>query len=108
MPSALFLASGDLNPSVLGVLLTEVSGLPGFGPLTPPLCLSSARSLNVSPLSVRSLVSGRIAPVPVLVTGSTLATLLVTGSMTRLLTRTLFFTNAVLSTTTTVVKLWQM
>jgi hypothetical protein len=107
MAEALFLASGDPNPPILDVLLTEVPGFPAFGPLTPPQCLSSARFLNVSPLSVRSLVSGRTRPVLVLVTGSTLATLLVTGSMMRLLTMALLFTNAVLSTTT-VVKLWQM
>ncbi len=75
MASALFLASGDRNPSVP----------------------------NLLPSPVRSVVTGLRAPVTVLTTGSTRTTLMVRGSTKRLLTMTFL-----VSTMTTVVKLWQM
>src|SRR5512143_1545522 len=48
--------------------------------------LNSDTVLNVPPFKVLRVVSGRVRPGPVLVTGSTTATLLVTGSMMRFVT----------------------
>ena len=113
MASALFLATGDLNPSVRGALFTELPGLPAFSPVTAATFLNSPRVVKVLPLSVRSMVTGFTLPAPVLPTGSTRTTVLVTGSITRLLTTAVLFTNVLftktaLLTTTVVVKLWQM
>jgi hypothetical protein len=115
--SALLLASGEPKPSL--VLMAPLVGVPGImvrGAFTTPGCLlKSARVLNVLPLSVRRVVNGRTRPGPVRVTGSTTATLLVTGSMIRFVTMTgrglittAPLTTTGLFTTTTVVKCWQM
>ncbi len=113
--SALLLASGEPNPfRVLIVLFVEVSGIIVRGELTPAPLLRSDRVLNVLPFPVRRVVTGLTRPAPVRVTGSTTATLRVTGSIIRLLTMVClgttttapFTTTAPL--TTTVVKLWHI
>jgi hypothetical protein len=111
--SALLLASGEPKLSlVLIAPLVEVPGLMVRGAFpTLVSLLRSARVLNVLPFSDRRVVSGRSRPGPVRVTGSTTATLLVTGSMIRFVTMTgrgatttAPFTTTGLFTTTTVVK----
>ncbi len=79
MAPALFLASGDLNPSVLGELFVNDAVFPALVPLH---VLISARVLNVLPLPVLSVVTDCTAPVLVLKTGLTTALVLVTGSKT--------------------------
>jgi hypothetical protein len=64
--------------------------------------------LNNWPFPVRRAVTGRTVPVLVLTTGSTRVTVLVTGSMNRLLTMAVLLTNPVFDTITVVVKLWQI
>ena len=90
----------------------ELPGLPAFGPVTAATLLNSVRVVNVLPPSVRSLVTGFTVPAPVLPTGSTRTAVLVTGSITRLLTTAVLFTNVLFTKTplltTIVVKLWQM
>jgi hypothetical protein len=94
----------------------EVSGIMVRGLFTTPGPLRrSVRLLNVLPSVDRSVVSGRVRPGPVRVTGSTTATLLVTGSMIRFVTMTGLdvtttdpLTTTGLVTTTTVVKLRAM
>lgn len=113
MDSALLLASGDLNPSFLNVLFL-VSGITvrGSRPVLPASLLSSVRVPKVLPLSVRSVVTGRTPPLPVLTTGDTTTEVLVTGSMILLLTIAILvpikglFTTTAPPTTTVVVKLW--
>ncbi len=82
MAPALFLASGDLNTWVPGVLFAIAPVLPALGPLVLLQVLISARVLNVLPLPVLSVVTACTAPVLVLKTGLTTALVLVTGSMT--------------------------
>jgi hypothetical protein len=109
MAWAPFLASRVLYPPVPALLpLTAVPVRTGLAPLkvTPPLM--SATVLYNRPSPVRSAVIGRTAPVLVLTTGSTTATVLVTGFMIRLLTMALLVTNAGFDTITVVVKLWHM
>jgi hypothetical protein len=110
---ALLLDSGFLNPSCLAGPGATVPRCTGSVLFPSASCLISIVELNVLPLSVRSTVRGLTPPPLVLVTGSTTATRLVTGSMKRLLTTALlcamnpWFTNTG-RVTTTVVKLWQM
>jgi hypothetical protein len=84
------LASGETKPSlVLDAPFEAVPGLTVRGGFTAPVSLlRSDRVLNVLPFSVRRVVTGRVRPGPVRVTGSTTETLLVTGSMIRFVTMT--------------------
>ncbi len=108
MAPALFLASGDLNPWVLGALFVSVAVFPAVVLLQ---VLISATELNVFPLPVLSVVTACTVPVRVLKTGLTTALVLVTGSMTLLLTMAVLVTKPVLVTkgvlvTNTVVVKW--
>jgi hypothetical protein len=115
--SAPLLASGEPKPSlVLVAPLGEFPGIMVRGAFTAPVSLlRSANVLYVLPFPVRRVVNGLTRPGPVRVTGSTTATLLVTGSMIRFVTMpglvattTPPLTTTGLFTTTTVVKLRAM
>jgi hypothetical protein len=112
MISALLLDSGVLNPPVLD---EPIEVVPALAPVIPGAAyprLMSLTVLNETPFSALSIVIGLTPPVSVLVTGSTLATLLVIGSITRLLTMPCLppwpWSKSPTLVTTTVVKLWQM
>ncbi len=112
MASAPFLASGDLKRSVI-----EVPAEPVRTALTPLMLTPRPMSvtvLNIWPLPVLRAVIGRTVPALVLTTGSTTATVLVTGLTIWLVTIAVLVTNVAFDTangvltTTVVVKLWQM
>jgi hypothetical protein len=107
MDWALLRASRDLNPPAPGMVLPDALRT-GLTPLMRVPCLTSATVLNISPLPVRSALTGLTEPSLVLTTGSTVTTVLVSRSTNRLDTMAVLLTNAVFVTTTVVVKLWQM
>jgi hypothetical protein len=109
MACAPFLASRVLNPPLPAALPVIAVPVPtGLTPLKVTPRLMSAVVLNNWPLPVLSAVIGRTVPVLVLTTGSMVVTVLVAGSMIRLVTRAVLDTNPVLNTITVVVKVWQM
>jgi hypothetical protein len=110
MAWAPFLASRVLNPPLPAalLLLTAVPVRTGLTPLKVTPRLMSAVVLNIWPLPVLSAVIGRTVPVLVLTTGSIAVTVLVAGSMIRLLTMAVLVTNPTFVTITVWVKLWQM
>jgi len=110
---ALLRASGEPKPSP--VLIVLFGAAPGITVREVPTAagarLNSDTVLNVLPVGVRRVVSGRTRPGTVRETGSTTATLCVTGSMIlfvtmtgRCVTTTDPLTTTGLVTTTTVVK----
>ena len=68
----------------------------------------SVTVLNISPRPVLSALTALTEPSPVLTTGSTRTTVLVSRSTNRLDTMAVLVTNGEFVTTTVVVKLWQM